>query len=96
MRRGDMQKAMLVLAVMGLTGPASATEARVTLAVTNMTCATCPIAVRTAIRRVAGVKAVEVDFDHKTALVVYDDALVNPDTLAAASRDAGFPATRKG
>lgn len=90
-----MQKAMLVIAVMGLTGPASAAEARVTLAVSNMTCATCPIAVRTAIRRVPGVEAVEVDFDRKIAIVTYDDALVNIEMLAAASRDAGFPATRK-
>lgn len=78
-----------------LTGPASAAEARVTLAITNMTCAKCPIAVRAAIRRVPGVKAVEVDIDRKTAIVIYDDALVSIETLAVASRGAGFPATRK-
>ncbi|HCK84173.1 MAG TPA: heavy metal transporter, partial [Hyphomonadaceae bacterium] len=41
-------------------------------AVDNMTCATCPITVRTAMSRVDGVRAVEVDFDAKRATVTYD------------------------
>ena len=72
-----------------------AAEMTVTLAVEDMTCATCPIAVRTAIKRVDGVRDVKVDFARKIAIVVFDDARTSVDKLAEASRNAGFPATRK-
>lgn len=75
--------------------PAWAAERSVTLAVQNMTCATCPIAVRTAIKAVAGVKDVNIDFAKRTALVTFDDSRTTVDRLAEASRLAGFPATRK-
>jgi len=71
---------------------AAAAERTVTLAVENMTCALCPVTVRTAIERVAGVKDVEVDFDNKTATVVFDDAEASVEDIAEASRLAGYPA----
>jgi mercuric ion binding protein len=72
---------------------AAAAEQTVTLAVENMTCALCPVTVRTAIERVAGVKDVEVDFGSKTAVVVFDDAKASVEDIAEASRLAGYPAT---
>ena len=74
---------------------ALAAERTVTLAVENMTCALCPITVRTAIQRVAGVKDVRVDFESKTAVVVYDDAQATVQDIAEASRQAGYPAAVK-
>lgn len=74
---------------------ASAAERTVTLAVENMTCALCPITVRTAIEHVTGVKDVEVDFETKTAVVVFDDAEATVQDIAEASRQAGYPATLK-
>jgi mercuric ion binding protein len=67
----------------------------VTLAVENMTCALCPITVRTAIENVTGVKDVQVDFESKTAVVVFDDAEATVHDLAQASRQAGYPAAIK-
>lgn len=61
-------------------------------AVDNMTCATCPITVRTAMSRVDGVRSVEVDFDAKRATVIYDAARATPEAIAAASANAGYPA----
>lgn len=75
--------------------PAWAAERSVTLAVQNMTCAACPIAVRTAIKAVAGVKDVHIDLAKRTALVTFDDSRTTVDRLALASWLAGFPATRK-
>ena len=72
-----------------------AAERRVTLAVQNMTCAACPVAVRTAIKAVAGVKDVGVDFARRTAVVTFDDSQATVDQLTEASQLAGFPATRK-
>lgn len=75
---------------------AAAAERTVTLAVENMTCALCPVTVRTAIERVAGVKNVQVDFERKTAVVVFDDVEASIQDITDASRQAGYPASPKG
>jgi len=59
----------------------------------NMTCATCPIAVRKAMMRVEGVKSVDIDYAARTAEVVYDTAAATPEAIAAASTDVGYPAS---
>lgn len=41
---------------------------------------------------VPGVAKVAVSFQAKTAIVTFDDAKTNPDTIAAASMNAGYPA----
>ncbi len=61
-------------------------------AVDNMTCATCPITVRTAMSRVDGVRSVSVDFASKRATVTYDPARATTEAIAAASTNAGYPA----
>jgi periplasmic mercuric ion binding protein len=87
----------LSLAALAFMAPstARASERAVTLAVSNMTCATCPAAVKIAIKRVPGVKDVRVDFARKTAVAVFDDAQTTSEQLAEASRLAGYPATVK-
>lgn len=60
--------------------------------VDNMTCATCPITVRTAMSRVDGVRSVSVDFASKRATVTYDPARATTEAIAAASTNAGYPA----
>lgn len=64
-----------------------------TFTVENMTCATCPIAVRKAMQRVDGVKEVAVDMDAKSATVTFDATLTSAEQIAAASTNIGFPAT---
>ena len=65
----------------------------VTFTVDKMTCATCPITVRKAMQRVDGVKEVTVDFDAKTATVIYDVTLTDAKQIGDASSNVGFPAT---
>lgn len=67
-----------------------------TFAIQNMTCALCPVTVKKAMEGVKGVKSVAVDFDAKTATVVFDPAVTNADAIAAASTNAGYPASVKG
>ncbi|ALV28375.1 MULTISPECIES: heavy-metal-associated domain-containing protein [Hyphomicrobiales] len=67
-------------------------ERTVTFAVDNMTCATCPYIVKTTMAAVSGVANVTVSFEAKTATVTFDDAKTNPDVIAAASMNAGYPA----
>lgn len=73
-----------------------ATARTATFTVENMTCALCPVTVRKAMEAVPGVASVEVDFDAKTATVVFDPAVTNVEAIAAASTNAGYPATIKG
>lgn len=71
---------------------AAETTQTMVFTVENMTCPLCPVTVRTAMERVSGVKSVTVDFDAKTATVVFDPAQATPDAIAKASADAGYPA----
>ena len=61
-------------------------------AIENMTCALCPITVRKAMEQVSGVEAVKVDFEAKTATVIFDPAQATAEAIAAASTNAGYPA----
>ncbi|WP_127561357.1 cation transporter [Nioella ostreopsis] len=96
-------KKILALALLGLTaivpltaipGAAQtvAVEQTVTFTVDNMTCALCPITVRRAMEGVEGVRAVEIDFEARTATVVFDAAATSAGAIAAASANAGYPA----
>lgn len=67
-------------------------EQTATFTIKNMTCAMCPITVRTAMQQVDGVTSVKVDFAAKTALVVFDPAKASIEKIAAASTNAGYPA----
>jgi mercuric ion binding protein len=73
--------------------PALAAERAVTLAVTGMTCATCPLTVRLALTRVAGVRKAEVDYDKRQAVVLFDDAQTDVAALIRATTEAGYPST---
>ncbi|MEX2469826.1 MAG: heavy metal-associated domain-containing protein [Pseudohongiellaceae bacterium] len=61
--------------------------------VENMTCALCPITVRKAMEQVEGVQSVVIDLEANSATVVFDPAIADPAQIAAASTNAGFPAT---
>lgn len=71
---------------------AFAAERTVTFAVDKMTCASCPYIVKSSMEAVPGVTKVVVSFEAKTAAVTFDDAKTNPDAIAAASVNAGYPA----
>jgi len=89
-----MKTLLLAVALTLSSGTAWAAERTVTLDIQNMTCALCPITVSTAIKGVKGVKSVDVNFEAKTATVIFDDAVSNVDTVAQASTDAGYPASQ--
>jgi periplasmic mercuric ion binding protein len=74
-----------------LTVPAWASPRSVTLKVSNMTCAACPITVKKALEKVPGVSKVEVSFEKAQAEVTFDDAKTNTDALVKATTDAGYP-----
>ncbi|WP_284735615.1 heavy-metal-associated domain-containing protein [Dongia deserti] len=87
-----MLRSLILLPLLVLASTVQAAEQTVTLTVENMTCALCPVTVRTAMEDVPGVKDVRVDFESKTAVVVFDDLEASVEDIAEASRLAGYPA----
>ena len=89
-----MKHTILALVLFGLTATAPITaipavaqtvaaEQTVTFAVDNMTCALCPVTVKRAMEGVDGVRAVEIDFEARTATVVFDTAATSAEAIAA-------------
>lgn len=83
---------LLALALTALSSFAG-TPRTVMLDVRNMDCAVCPITIRKALEQVPGVDEATVDFDRKTAKVIYDPDRVTPDALIEATTRVGYPST---
>lgn len=80
-----------VVTALVLTAPAWASPQTVTLNVSGMTCAACPITVRKALEKVPGVSKVDVRLEKKQVLVTFDDTKTNTDALVKATTNAGYP-----
>jgi periplasmic mercuric ion binding protein len=89
-----MQKLLALFAFASVIGaPAWAAPQTVTLAVSKMTCAACPITVKKALSRVPGVTDVSVNYEKKWATVVFDDTKTTVTALTRATANAGYPST---
>ena len=89
-----MKKFVALLALTtALSAPAWAATKTVTLSVPSMTCATCPITVKKALSKVAGVQKIEVSLEKREAIVTFDDAKTNADALTKATANAGYPSS---
>ncbi|MDP2740226.1 MAG: cation transporter [Pseudorhodobacter sp.] len=75
---------------------AASTLAQVSFDVPGMTCALCPVTVKTAMSAVEGVQSVEIDVEARSATVVFDPTLTDAAAIAQASAQAGYPASVKG
>ncbi|QJE02200.1 mercury resistance system periplasmic binding protein MerP [Massilia forsythiae] len=67
----------------------------VALNVPTMDCATCPITIKAALSKVPGVSKVNVSYEKREAVIVYDDAQASVADLKKASADVGYPAMIK-
>ena len=85
---------LLVLAAT-LSAPAWAATKTVALSVPGMTCEACPITVKKALSKVAGVEKAEVSFEKREAVVTFDEAKTNADALTKATANAGYPSSVK-
>ena len=73
------------------TASAFAEQKTAILQVDNMYCGSCIYIIKKALSEVKGVTAVEVSLKSHSAVVRYDDAVTNIETLTKATTDAGFP-----
>ena len=65
---------------------------RIVISVDGLSCVTCEIPVRHALRRIDGVKSAHVSAATKTATVDYEQRKTNPDQLIAAINSTGYHA----
>ena len=72
---------------------ASANLERVVIRVEGMICATCEVAVRTALKRLDGVAFAHVSVATKNATIDYDPTKTNPDQLVRAINTTGYRAS---
>jgi mercuric ion binding protein len=90
-----MKTLVFAAALMLVSTIASAETRQVTLAVSNLTCAACPITVKKSLTKVPGIREARVDFETKEAVVTFDDAKTTAAALVKATTDAGYPSTVK-
>lgn len=69
----------------------AATPQTAVLDVRNMTCSMCTITIHKALAKVPGVIEAKVDYEHKTATVIFDADKTNPSALVKVTTNAGFP-----
>ncbi|EKS72798.1 mercury resistance system periplasmic binding protein MerP [Caballeronia sp. Lep1P3] len=90
-----MKKLLAALALTVFAVPVWAATQTVKLSVPGMTCAACPITVKQALSKVAGVEKTDVRFDQREAIVTFDDSRTNVQALTKATADAGYPSSVK-
>ena len=72
-----------------------AAQKTVTLSVPSMNCSACPITVRKALEKVAGVEKVRATLEPPEAVVTFDDAKTSVEKLTEATKQAGYPSSVK-
>lgn len=83
------------IGLMVLVTAAWVTPRTITLSVPGMNCATCPITIKAALKKVAGVTDVTVSYERLEAVVTFDDTKTDAEALIKATTDAGYPSTVK-
>lgn len=78
--------------LVGVASAAEPEEAKVTLHVDGMTCASCSVTVRVTLERLDGVKNAVVSVKEKRARVTYDPSEVTPHLMVKAVNEAGYKA----
>jgi len=91
--KGLTVKRILIAAGFVLSPFAWAAQQTATLSVPGMSCATCPITVKKALTKLAGVVEVKSNLDRRETTVTFDDAKTDVEALKRATKDAGYPST---
>lgn len=61
--------------------------------VEGMTCASCAVTTKVAVKKLNGIKHIKVSFDEKSAVIKYDDALTSSDEIKKKIDSVGYKAT---
>jgi mercuric transport protein len=63
--------------------------------VEGMTCAACTVTTKAAVKKLKGIKDVQVSLDDKSAVIKFDDSLTSSDEIKKKIDDIGYKATPK-
>ncbi len=85
----------LLMIVFAVIQPVWAESRTAVLTVPSMSCAACPLTIKMALSRIAGVTGMTFNLDSRQAIVQFDAAKTNVEALLRTSGDAGYPATLK-
>lgn len=88
-----MKPHLVAIVLATFIAPAWSATRTVTLSVPGMNCAACPITVKKALVKVAGVAKVDVSLDQREAVVTFDDTKARVGQLTRATTEAGYPST---
>lgn len=88
MRR--IKTALLALSIFGFLGIARAEQA--CFEVQGMTCATCPLTVKAAIKKLKGIHDVKASLQEKNAVVDFDSQKINTSEIKKAIDSVGYKA----
>lgn len=81
----------VIALLIAFAAPAWSATRTATLSVPDMSCATCPITIKVALKRLAGVTGVKSRLDVRETQVVFDDAQVTLEAITRSTKEAGFP-----
>jgi len=87
--------AVSLIVLLGAAPFALARQQTVKLNVPTMDCATCPITIKASLSKVPGVSKVQVSYEKREAVIVYDDAQATVADLKKATEDVGYPSMLK-
>jgi mercuric ion binding protein len=90
-----MNPRFVAIVLAAFIAPAWSASRTVTLSVPGMNCAACPITVKKALVKVAGVVQVDVSLDQREAVVTFEDTKAGVGQLTRATTEAGYPSTAK-
>lgn len=96
MKKRSLFAALALFAVTAAPHTSLAGQKTVVLSVPDMNCSACPITVRKALEKVAGVQNVKASLEPPEAMVTFDDAKTSIDKLTEATKKAGYPSRVKG
>lgn len=90
-------KELVIALVIGTTlvAPAWAAPKTVVLSVPGMNCASCPVTVKTVLKKVDGVSDIDVAYKQKEVTVTFDDTKTKIEALTQATTEAGYPSHPK-
>lgn len=90
-----MKNLGIIVMLIGVSQIALAETRNACFSVEGMTCATCTVTTKAAIKKLKGIKDVQVSLDEKSAVIKYDNALTSSDEIKKKIDSVGYKATSK-
>ncbi len=90
-----MKNLGIIIILIGFSQIALAETKNACFNVEGMTCVTCTVTTKAAVKKLNGIKDIQVSLDEKSAVIKYDDALTSSDEIKKKIDSVGYKATSK-